>query len=273
MSGPPVFAVDGNPYYEDGSLGNYHEAQEILEAHLIREGWRKDRRVSDLTISMPGHAAYGSFPAGRKFLVLSDSVIYSDRQMNGQLRTLVPQDEHEHLVIDHLNMHKPKTLNQMYLMHHEALWLRNPLVASNVMIVRCFPVMSEDHAAQFRLMADQARKGSVEIEGSGKQVMTLMAREDCAKYMSRLANRLALGSFGIFNVGSRVTFTQLELAKVIWQQVHGPEVPFKYHRASVEPPVLPLWEVPDMVRTRALTGLTFQEKSIRAIVRSCNVAP
>jgi hypothetical protein len=174
-------------------------------------------------------------------------------------------DEKELIVIDHLGPQKLHrnpifagvTEQQMWL-DQERDWLNGGTPGTDVMILRMFPIATARTINRI--------PQSTCLEGSGRQVMTLLDRGDCEKYLERLVKRLMLGAFGVYNVGSRQTFTQLELAKAAAR-----EQPSKWHHNYEGEPTIPLWEVPDMVRCRALTGLTFQERSMRAILKDHNV--
>jgi len=230
---------------------------------LISKGWERVDEDPDLCIVPSTDAMMNAqlAPSAKKILVLSDGAVY------GETRPPVPMDESEILAVDSLDVDSCHVDNQLYYMHFERSWLSENF-QNNTMIVRGFGIADCNH--DVAVMLSEAREGSIALQGDGSRVSYVLDTDDAKAYMARLVNRLMHGSFGVYNVGSRLPFTQYELAKSAWQTVHGKDKkPVTTYTTRFEDCGLdwPTYSVPDMVRTRALTGLTFQEKTMRSILK------
>lgn len=234
------------------SVGS-HPVQELCELALCENGFRKveNRHNADIVL-------VGSFDELREHLphrciLLSSSLVYSDRDTNNNVRPRLPMKEEDCLVI-------PSPLGfdvdlRLKVIQSEVKLLN---FSKDALVLRIFPVYGPTVSFRAdpytRIIHDVLNHKDPRVFHPGYHRTTLLYEEDFKECFLRFVSLKLKGCRGIYNVGSEFDVSQKRLAD------HALQITEQEDRLKLDftecPPDFPWWEYPDLTRTKATTGWT-----------------
>lgn len=189
-------------------------------------------------------------------LVLSSDVAYTDRDLRLTVRDKSPMSEHEPSLVP--SVLDPVLATIASTLSLESRWIRR---GSQTMLLRVFNTYGPDiGCGVVRKFCDEAEIGSpLTIHKPGYHTRTFLHQEDFLEIVSRCVDRFLEGTSGIYNVGSTEEITIVHLAQTVNQLYHRDPKNYVMSKSSR---LLRRWKLPDMTRTKAITGYT-PKRSLR----------
>lgn len=223
----------------------------LVRDYLILQGFvlqpNEDYPVDFILVG--GHAErFSKTLLEHPVLLLSDSGLYSDRGVDGNVREKGKMSENAPALFIEPQAAYAAPFTRALVAENLFVNREAPTV-----IVRPFNVYGPhiDFGVIPKFL-EMARVGqTLPIYGSGYQLRTFLHEKDFLEAIDSLSKKLVSGRFGIYNVGSDEEVSINRLADSVWQLVNPALPPLTDHVRADR--LRMQWKIPDLQRVQAAT--------------------